>query len=401
MTRPPSLLSIYARAALGAVTKNHSLPSSFTATGILPNNNRVKLSLDIPEEDLPFTINRLHVRQFRRVVDDNVSANLHTSEIPVSYLQCLLNCLPMNQLTHANFPLNIVGSVHESIQITSHNPIPIDADTIPLQARCFVHPEMELSDKQDWIFTVVTLVQDLNTEEQGEREEDNPLPIMTITNKYRILNPQRNKLKNNSHTPKTIQPPEQDYENQKHWKQLAKWNFPVDSGRKYASLNGDINPIHMHPLSAKLFGYKSCIAHGMHSLCKLWSVLETNTEIQRNLRVQHTLTEDNHYEDDGDCRQEVTITARFVRPTLLPNPAVVAFWKPSSMSDTNTKITKSADGVDDSVLLLHDNANAVNKSYDYVIGTRHGQKDNQFKETVKGSIQITTATATSTSTSTS
>lgn len=37
-------------------------------------------------------------------------------------------------------------------------------------------------------------------------------------------------------------------------------------GRRYAQLSGDYNPIHLWPLTAKLFGFKQPIAHGMHTL---------------------------------------------------------------------------------------------------------------------------------------
>jgi hypothetical protein len=43
----------------------------------------------------------------------------------------------------------------------------------------------------------------------------------------------------------------------------ATWTLPGDLGRRYGSVSGDLNPIHMHPLSARLFGFKSAIAHGM------------------------------------------------------------------------------------------------------------------------------------------
>ncbi|MDM7859752.1 MaoC/PaaZ C-terminal domain-containing protein [Alteromonas sp. ASW11-36] len=39
-----------------------------------------------------------------------------------------------------------------------------------------------------------------------------------------------------------------------------------DVGRRYAQLSGDYNPIHLWPLTAKLFGFKRPIAHGMHTL---------------------------------------------------------------------------------------------------------------------------------------
>ena len=38
---------------------------------------------------------------------------------------------------------------------------------------------------------------------------------------------------------------------------------PEDQGRRYAAVCKDYNPIHLHKLSAKLFGFKRAIAHGM------------------------------------------------------------------------------------------------------------------------------------------
>ncbi|HEY1592882.1 MAG TPA: MaoC/PaaZ C-terminal domain-containing protein [Solirubrobacteraceae bacterium] len=43
----------------------------------------------------------------------------------------------------------------------------------------------------------------------------------------------------------------------------ATWRLPGDLGRRYASVSGDMNPIHMHSLSAKAFGFPTAIAHGM------------------------------------------------------------------------------------------------------------------------------------------
>jgi acyl dehydratase len=43
----------------------------------------------------------------------------------------------------------------------------------------------------------------------------------------------------------------------------ADWRIPGDVGRRYAEVSGDRNPIHMHPLSARLFGFPTAIAHGM------------------------------------------------------------------------------------------------------------------------------------------
>ena len=43
----------------------------------------------------------------------------------------------------------------------------------------------------------------------------------------------------------------------------AQWKLPGDIGRSYAGVSGDSNPIHMHSLTARLFGMPRAIAHGM------------------------------------------------------------------------------------------------------------------------------------------
>jgi acyl dehydratase len=43
----------------------------------------------------------------------------------------------------------------------------------------------------------------------------------------------------------------------------ATWRVPDDAGRRYAKVSGDVNPIHLSSLTAKAFGFKRAIAHGM------------------------------------------------------------------------------------------------------------------------------------------
>jgi acyl dehydratase len=43
----------------------------------------------------------------------------------------------------------------------------------------------------------------------------------------------------------------------------ATWRVPDDAGRRYAAVSGDVNPIHLSALTAKAFGFKRAIAHGM------------------------------------------------------------------------------------------------------------------------------------------
>ena len=47
------------------------------------------------------------------------------------------------------------------------------------------------------------------------------------------------------------------------------WNFEDNLGLKYAQASGDFNPIHLHPISAQLFGFKRHIIHGMYTAGKV------------------------------------------------------------------------------------------------------------------------------------
>jgi acyl dehydratase len=52
------------------------------------------------------------------------------------------------------------------------------------------------------------------------------------------------------------------------------WTLPGDLGRRYAGVSGDSNPIHMHALSARLFGFPKAIAHGMWTKARCLAALE-------------------------------------------------------------------------------------------------------------------------------
>lgn len=55
---------------------------------------------------------------------------------------------------------------------------------------------------------------------------------------------------------------------------VAGWRLLEASGRDYAALSGDWNPIHLWPWSARLMGLKTPIIHGMHSLGRACAELE-------------------------------------------------------------------------------------------------------------------------------
>jgi acyl dehydratase len=74
----------------------------------------------------------------------------------------------------------------------------------------------------------------------------------------------------------------------------ATWKLPGDLGRRYGSVSGDLNPIHVHPLTARLFGFPSAIVHGMWTKARCLAAL------------------------DSELPSHFSVEVAFKRPILLP-----------------------------------------------------------------------------------
>jgi acyl dehydratase len=66
----------------------------------------------------------------------------------------------------------------------------------------------------------------------------------------------------------------------------AIWRVPRDVGRRYAAVSGDVNPIHMNPLVARLFGFPRAIAHGMWLKARCLAALEGRLPDQLTAEVE-------------------------------------------------------------------------------------------------------------------
>lgn len=53
----------------------------------------------------------------------------------------------------------------------------------------------------------------------------------------------------------------------------AIWPVGADTGRRYAAVSGDVNPLHLSALSARPFGFRRAIAHGMWTMARTLAAL--------------------------------------------------------------------------------------------------------------------------------
>ena len=81
----------------------------------------------------------------------------------------------------------------------------------------------------------------------------------------------------------------------------TEFTAPADIGRRYGAVSGDRNPIHLTAMTAKLFGFKRAIAHGMWTKARALSYLLPADPLER-----------------------ASATVEFKTPLLLPGRA--ALW---------------------------------------------------------------------------
>lgn len=54
------------------------------------------------------------------------------------------------------------------------------------------------------------------------------------------------------------------------------WRLDPATGRRYAKVSGDWNPIHLWPLTARPFGYRQPIAHGMYLVSRACAAIDAS-----------------------------------------------------------------------------------------------------------------------------
>lgn len=106
----------------------------------------------------------------------------------------------------------------------------------------------------------------------------------------------------------------------------------ADTGRRYAAVSGDVNPIHLNPLAAKAFGFPRAIAHGMWTHARSLAALEgrlpatpfvVRAEFARPVLLPTTVALHTAVSDEG-CVVEMRPARRdglHVRTTVSPAPA--------------------------------------------------------------------------------
>jgi acyl dehydratase len=227
LERPPSALSLYLKAAGSARRK--------------PGKNI----------ELPLLETRLdNVRaDAKQLAAYNKVCGFKDSEIlPITFPQVMAFSLPMVLMADDKFPLPMLGIVHVRNSIRQTRPLRAD-ESYTVLARITESRRVRAGLEFD-IVTDFTL-------------GDETLYTSVMTAIYRISEGK----KSGAAKPKSEAPVQQLTE-------YRSFDVPADMGRRYAAAGKDYNPIHLTALSAKMFGFKRAIAHGMWSLARCAALLQ-------------------------------------------------------------------------------------------------------------------------------
>jgi acyl dehydratase len=255
----PGAATLYPRAAFGTFARPLLRKVPLVGGGTPRTLPELTLGLD----DVALDAGR--VADYARVCGFDLRDTL-----PASYLHVLAFPLAMSLMTDGAFPFGVIGLVHVENRIEHLRPVALD-ETPSLR----VHAE------------------DLRDHAKGRQFD--VVAVATVGGE-RVWEGRSTYLRRGggsgdgaSKDDKKSTPPAAE----------AVWKVPGDIGRRYGAVSGDRNPIHLHNVSAKLFGMPRAIAHGMWLKARVLAALQP------------------------DLPQAFAVDVRFKLPVLLP--ATVAF----------------------------------------------------------------------------
>lgn len=221
LTEPPRLWVLNAKAAASVVPGASKVPFLAPAGGELP-----ELELTLRE----VTIDTDHLSAYRKVCGFDAR-----DELPATYPHVLAFPLHLAILTDRRFPFPVIGLVHFANRFIQHRPIRLD-ESLTFRVR----------------------PSDLERHPKGRKFE----LVSEARSGDELVWEERSTIlrREPSDEPGDGNGGE---ENRGGWPVSAQWRIARAVGRRYASVSGDRNPIHVNSVAARLAGFPSVIAPGM------------------------------------------------------------------------------------------------------------------------------------------
>ncbi|WP_434353524.1 MaoC/PaaZ C-terminal domain-containing protein [Psychrobacter sp. HD31] len=223
---------------------------------LLPKSDAPKVSKD----ELPsftykvdtLTIDSENLNDYRKICGFDKN-----NTVPITYFAVLSQSLQMNMMAKEAFPFAMLGLVHVDNSVTQYRKI-LDNEVFAMSVDCVNLRDHDKGQQFDFV-TQVKAGDELIWE-----------GVSTYLSRSRSKNRDRSKTSKQT-TKLSI-----DSSSLHTYFKVAE-----DMGRRYAFVSGDFNLIHLHPLSARAFGFPKAIAHGMWSKAKCLSYIKNLPEAYR------------------------------------------------------------------------------------------------------------------------
>ena len=244
LSSPPSLAALYPRALTAPLLRRLDPRPPLGGGDGLPGT---ELEVRDVATDLDDLSDYTQVCGFERM-----------DRLPPTYPHVVAFTLAMRIMVSRSFPFAVLGLVHVANEITQHRPIgPDEPLSYRVRARDLephdrgtqftIAAEARAGDELVWESRNVYLHREGGSSSGSKGERDEPAPA------------------------------------------TDHWRVPEDIGRRYAAVSGDRNPIHLHALSARLFGMPKPIAHGMWLKARCLAQLEAELPAAFSVAVRFKL----------------------------------------------------------------------------------------------------------------
>jgi hypothetical protein len=210
-------------------------------------------------EDVPDTVlvlEEVRTDRARLAAYDRVCGFALRDQLPATYPHILAFPLHLRLMTDPAFPFPALGLVHIENMISQHRQI-MSTETLSLRVWATAlepHPRG----------TKFILRSEARSGEELVWEESS-----TILRRGDGSG-ERSRLQDDSEASLPV---------------TATWRLPGDLGRRYGSVSGDLNPIHIHPLTARVLGFPSAIAHGMWTKARCLAALDPHLPARFGVEV--------------------------------------------------------------------------------------------------------------------
>jgi len=209
-----------------------------------PRAALLRAALHRPRPPAPLSVPRITVEIARAVLPDDASyrrlCGATGDHPPITAPHLLAGSAHIAIVSHKAMPLPAMGLVHTDNVIVAHRPLEAG---MPLSLR--VHTEGHKSVRSGVTF-------DVHTEAR--------LDGVVV---WEEVSTYLSRAVKGTGGPRPAEPaPLRDLV------VSVPWRLPPDLGRRYARASGDFNPIHLTAPTAKLFGFKRAIIHGMWTLAR-------------------------------------------------------------------------------------------------------------------------------------